>query len=1068
QGFVICKGAAFQGTFGSSAITGQGHLPGYSPAQKTFAAGSTADYSCFEFDFYLDDISIITARNTKLYLNLRSGSGNGTSRGLFEFQNQLTENGWNHIRIITDLADDKLEILTMARFYIDIDAGSTGAADRYRVANIYAVQDTYKVVPAMTTVTPRFDIYEGAAFQGTFGSSAITGQGHMPGYSPAQKTFAAGSTAEYSVFEFDFYLDNISTIAARNMKLYLNLRSGSGSGTSRGLFDFTNQITASGWNHIKVITDLADDKLEILTMARFYIDIDAGDVGATDRYRVANIFATVDPYNTVPTMSSVTPRFDIYEGAAFAGTFGSTAITGQGHLPGYGGSAGPAERTFSNPGLSAYDFFEFDFYIDNYDNFTARNIKLYFNVRTNSTSKGTFEFQDQITHSGWNHIRIIADLSSDVLDSITKARFYIDMDAGSTGAADRYRIANICAVIDTTIDSIPDYPAYASAAILVSTVKETWGEQFTALGSRFCFSVDTVDLSGAEYIEFDIYIKNQATFHNAFDDKDIRFCISSEMSGYSNRRTFDFAGQITKDGWNHVVLDITEYVTNVNTDLTGIKRVMLDCWNGSGITIPIADVYTRVANVCAVNNLKHIVDFDATEANATFGNTYSLSLPRSVGSPVDFSAATSIDFDMYVQDYDTFVESFKTDAAGQPVDVTLRFGISTGSSYSESAGYYRWTAVESQVKHTGWNHISLSLAEYTARKGTYNDVDTLTIIQSCKLYYGGEAYKDGTYTNRIGSHTIRIKNITGAVNPIPSITVGKDQTEAYVTWLVGSSDYAGKVLLNDGSSIRGFDAFEHVASATAPYYCNRAKITGLESNTSYTYKVGFAGVWSDWYPLQTKTFSNNFSFVQVSDVQLPGNSNTTITNNWKKTLADIDEYLPDTSFIINTGDVSDSASKLECYNLYKSPELLKGYITSVIPGNHDEVDSANYASSAYDESFTVPTDTREIHTGNFENTCDYWYSYNNVLFIALASTIQDNAYHEAFVRRVVSEQGNRFKWKIVMCHYSLFSGSYHNNEGNVVTARNALAPVFSELGIDLVISGHDHKYLRSYIMNSKT
>jgi 3',5'-cyclic AMP phosphodiesterase CpdA len=171
---------------------------------------------------------------------------------------------------------------------------------------------------------------------------------------------------------------------------------------------------------------------------------------------------------------------------------------------------------------------------------------------------------------------------------------------------------------------------------------------------------------------------------------------------------------------------------------------------------------------------------------------------------------------------------------------------------------------------------------------------------------------------------------------------------------------------------------------------------------------------------------------------------------------------------MNTGDVADTSSKLGLYNLYKSPDLLKGYITSVIPGNHDEVDSANYTSSPYNESFTVPTDTREIHTGNFENTCDYWYSYNNVLFIALASTIQDNAYHEAFVRRVVSEQGNRFKWKIVMCHYSLFSGSYHNNEGNVVAARNALAPVFSELGIDLVLSGHDHKYLRSYIMNGKT
>ena len=547
--FTIFEGAAFAGTFGSTAITGQGHLPGYSPAQKTFAAGSTADYSRFEFDFYLDDISIITARNTKLYLNLRSGSGSGTSRGLFEFQDQLTENGWNHVKILTGLADDKLEILTMARFYIDIDAGDAGAADRYRVANICATVDSYKTVPAMTTVTPRFDIYEGAAFEGTFGSTAITGQGHLPGYSPAQKTFAAGSTADYSRFEFDFYLDDISIITARNTKLYLNLRSGSGSGTSRGLFEFQDQLTENGWNHVKILTGLADDKLEILTMARFYIDIDAGDAGAADRYRVANIFATQDTYNIVPAMSTATPRFDIYEGAAFAATLGSTAITGQGHLPGYN-STTPAQKTFAAGSTADYSIFEFDFYLDDISIISARNMKLYLNLRSGSgsgTSRGIYEFQNQLTANGWNHVKISTDLADDKLEILTIARFYIDIDAGDAGATDRLRIANICA---TTV------VGFASHSLVLTD----------AVGVNFFMNLGALSAEekAASYMTFDVDgVTKTAAFDSTFTGNGGTYgftCyVNSVQMAEAITPTFHY-GSKTVVGADYAVKDYIDYV----------------------------------------------------------------------------------------------------------------------------------------------------------------------------------------------------------------------------------------------------------------------------------------------------------------------------------------------------------------------------------------------------------------------------------------------------------------------------------------------------------------------------
>ena len=225
--FEIFNGAAFQGTFGSGGVSGQGHLPGYSsgsPAQKTFAAGSVADYGRFEFDFYLDDASIITARNVKLYLNLRVDTSGSGSRATYEFQDQITEDGWNHIIVDAGLADNILAALTITKFYIDIDADSTGASDRYKVANICATKEAYSVMPAMPDVSPRFDIQTGSAFSGTWGSDAVTGQGHLPGYKPAAKTFTNPGLSDYGCFEFDLFLDAVSIITTRNFKLYFNVR----------------------------------------------------------------------------------------------------------------------------------------------------------------------------------------------------------------------------------------------------------------------------------------------------------------------------------------------------------------------------------------------------------------------------------------------------------------------------------------------------------------------------------------------------------------------------------------------------------------------------------------------------------------------------------------------------------------------------------------------------------------------------------------------------------------------------------------------------------------------------
>ena len=350
---------------------------------------------------------------------------------------------------------------------------------------------------------------------------------------------------------------------------------------------------------------------------------------------------------------------------------------------------------------------------------------------------------------------------------------------------------------------------------------------------------------------------------------------------------------------------------------------------------------------------------------------------------------------------------------------------------------------QNQITQSGWNHVILT---------TNLSSETLNSLSIVRFYIDMNAGEIGA------SDRYRVANIcatkaaesddTLPYNPI--VNVGKDQTEVYVTWF-SYDNKPGKLVFNE-TVITPFDSG---ATADGGLYYFRAKATGLRENTTYTYRVGNDDFLSDPFTLKTNGFDHEFSFVHVSDVQLTTDSQ--LLANWKNTLLQIHTNLPDTSFILDTGDIADT-TKSELYGYYKSPELLTGYITSAIHGNHGST-----PDSCFNEHFTVP-DTYELYPGYAPNDCDYWFGYNSVLFISLNTNIKDSDYHKDFIRTTIEEQGDEYNWIIVNCHHSLFGASYHRNESDVCSFRENLAPFFSEMGVDMVLSGHDHCYDRSYLM----
>jgi hypothetical protein len=65
---------------------------------------------------------------------------------------------------------------------------------------------------------------------------------------------------------------------------------------------------------------------------------------------------------------------------------------------------------------------------------------------------------------------------------------------------------------------------------------------------------------------------------------------------------------------------------------------------------------------------------------------------------------------------------------------------------------------------------------------------------------------------------------------------------------------------------------------------------------------------------------------------------------------------------------------------------------------------------------------------------------------------------EKWMRKQIVNQSD-VKWKIVVFHKSMFTGSdAHQSDADGRIVRERMAPVFQEMGIDLVLQGHDHVY----------
>jgi len=186
----------------------------------------------------------------------------------------------------------------------------------------------------------------------------------------------------------------------------------------------------------------------------------------------------------------------------------------------------------------------------------------------------------------------------------------------------------------------------------------------------------------------------------------------------------------------------------------------------------------------------------------------------------------------------------------------------------------------------------------------------------------------------------------------------------------------------------------------------------------------------------TASNANKFTFMSGGDSQ---NDNVIP---WRTASAKV--ATEDFDFFLFTGDNVKYDDNIKDWNNWwdNGVDLLQNNLIYYTGGNHEY-------GSFYLNQFVLP--------GN-----EKWYTfkYGDVLFISmLTEAYQDSQY--VWLKNVLDT--TKIKWKVLFFHKPFFSSGIHG--GDMAKYKDTWWKALDDYGVDIVLNGHDHFYLRTMPIN---
>ena len=259
----------------------------------------------------------------------------------------------------------------------------------------------------------------------------------------------------------------------------------------------------------------------------------------------------------------------------------------------------------------------------------------------------------------------------------------------------------------------------------------------------------------------------------------------------------------------------------------------------------------------------------------------------------------------------------------------------------------------------------------------------------------------------------------------------------------------------------------------------KAEITELEAGTAYSYRIGSKSKddFSEFYTFTTeKEDTNAFSIIGVTD---PQGRTVEEYAYYTKTLETALEDCPDPAFILNCGDFTDNAYFDDWWRYFfeSSRGTCEEIPLMTAIGNHEE---RGEGAKFYNLHFNNPQNAKGLGDGfvpvegsdktavacikHIDNTV-YSFDYGNAHFAVVntgsdwGTAVELLELQKEWLRNDL--QSSDKKWKVLVAHRGIYVEKVRNQ-----APKEAFLDIIDECGVDLVIEGHDHTYMRTHTMKN--
>lgn len=238
------------------------------------------------------------------------------------------------------------------------------------------------------------------------------------------------------------------------------------------------------------------------------------------------------------------------------------------------------------------------------------------------------------------------------------------------------------------------------------------------------------------------------------------------------------------------------------------------------------------------------------------------------------------------------------------------------------------------------------------------------------------------------------------------------------------------------------------------------ELTGLEPDTEYTYRVG------TWEEFDSKTGA--FTSPDLSDARtfktgipkghrepfemvMAGDSR----GGMEEIRANIDRINDNEArFWVFNGDMTNGGAQVEWddWQDAMSP-VLTSRVLMPVHGNHEIFANIFYEQYALPQEPGLPEDLVE-HAWSLD--------FGNVHFVGLDSNLEARVIDQMDwldADLAAARRDPDIDWIFVMMHHGVYSASNH---GSTASVQEHWVPIFERHNVDLVFSGHDHNYERTF------